>query len=75
MCRVRWETSPSLGAVVTEKINGLPLQSIIMKAALLPGYADHGCLGSGRAPNRTVATQLPSFHRNLARCPSIPTNC
>src|SRR5262249_43275662 len=27
------------GAVVTEKISGLPLQSIIMKAALLPGFA------------------------------------
>src|SRR5512144_1124234 len=32
------------GAVVAEKITGLPLQSIIMKAALLPGYADHGNL-------------------------------
>ena len=33
-----------LGAVVSEKISGLPLQSIIMKAALLPGFADHGGL-------------------------------
>jgi hypothetical protein len=31
-----------LGAVVTEKVAGLPLQSIIMKAALLPGFADNG---------------------------------
>ncbi len=33
------------GAVVAEKVSGLPLQSIIMKAALLPGYADHATLG------------------------------
>src|SRR3954470_10525975 len=33
-------------AVVAEKFNGLPLQSIIMKAALLPGYADHGALAN-----------------------------
>ena len=33
-----------LGAVVTEKLTGLPLQSIIMKAALLPGYANCGTL-------------------------------
>ncbi|HXB20761.1 MAG TPA: hypothetical protein VNV88_05220 [Candidatus Solibacter sp.] len=32
------------GAVVTEKISGLPLQSIIMKAALLPGFADNGSI-------------------------------
>src|SRR5690348_11064346 len=32
------------GAVVAEKINGLPLQSMIMKAALLPGFADRGLL-------------------------------
>jgi hypothetical protein len=32
------------GVVVAEKLNGLPLQSIVMKAALLPGYADHGLL-------------------------------
>ena len=31
-----------MGAVVTEKVAGLPLQSIIMKAALLPGFADNG---------------------------------
>jgi hypothetical protein len=52
-----------LGAVVAEKFNGLPLQSIIMKAALLPGYADRGTL--------VVAAQktgewLRSFHRVTA---------
>ena len=49
-----------LGAVVAEKFSGMPLQSIIMKAALLPGYADRGTL--------VVAAQktgewLRSFHR------------
>lgn len=56
-----------LGAVVTEKFNGLPLQSIIMKAALLPGYADRGTL--------VVAAQktgewLRSFHRVTADMPA-----
>lgn len=34
----------ALGAVVTEKHLGVPLQSLIMKAALLPGYAENGTL-------------------------------
>lgn len=34
----------SLGAVVSEKHLGVPLQSLIMKAALLPGYAENGTL-------------------------------
>jgi hypothetical protein len=55
-----------LGAVVTEKFNGMPLQSVIMKAALLPGYADRGTL--------VVAAQktgqwLRSFHRVTADVP------
>jgi hypothetical protein len=33
-----------LGAVVAEKLPGIPLQSIIMKAALLPSYSDLGAL-------------------------------
>jgi hypothetical protein len=33
-----------LGAVVAEKFTGIPLQSIIMKAALLPGFDDQGAL-------------------------------
>jgi hypothetical protein len=32
------------GAVVSQKLPGIPLQSIIMKAALLPGYAGLGLL-------------------------------
>ena len=39
--RVHWANSASPGIVVAEKLNGLPLQSIVMKAALLPGYSDH----------------------------------
>lgn len=34
----------ALGAVVAEKVSGVPLQSIIMKAVLLPGYAGLGTL-------------------------------
>jgi hypothetical protein len=33
-----------LGAVVAEKFSGVPLQSIIMKAALLPGYGTNGSI-------------------------------
>src|SRR5215813_1159825 len=32
------------GAVVADKVPGLPVQSIIMKAALLPGFADNGSI-------------------------------
>lgn len=52
-----------VGAVVTEKINGLPLQSIIMKAALLPGYADHGLL---KAAARHAGEWLRVFHQATA---------
>jgi hypothetical protein len=55
-----------LGAVVTEKITGLPLQSIIMKAALLPGYADHGCL---QVAARQTGLWLRNFHRSTADAP------
>ncbi len=55
-----------LGAVVAEKLNGLPLQSIIMKAALLPGYADHATLGHAA---RKTGTWLRSFHRATAGAP------
>src|SRR5690348_12375236 len=34
----------ALGAVVSEKIQGIPLQSMMMKAALLPGYDDNASL-------------------------------
>ncbi len=56
-----------LGAVVAEKFTGMPMQSIIMKAALLPGYADHGTLGA----SATLAGDwLRSFHRVTADMPS-----
>jgi hypothetical protein len=52
-----------LGAVVAEKITGLPLQSIIMKAALLPGYADRGLLTLAA---RRTGEWLRSFHKATA---------
>ncbi len=56
-----------LGAVVAEKFTGMPMQSIIMKAALLPGYADRGTLGA----SATLAGEwLRSFHRVTADMPS-----
>lgn len=56
-----------LGAVVAEKLNGMPLQPIIMKAALLPGYADHDVLA--RAAQKT-GRWLRSFHRVTADMPA-----
>jgi hypothetical protein len=56
-----------LGAVVAEKFTGLPLQSIIMKAALLPGYADRGMLALAA---RKTGEWLRSFHRATADMPS-----
>ncbi len=56
-----------LGAVVAEKFIGMPMQSIIMKAALLPGYADRGTLSAAA----TLAGEwLRSFHRVTADMPS-----
>ncbi|MGI9104432.1 MAG: phosphotransferase [Terriglobales bacterium] len=55
-----------LGAVVTEKQSGLPLQSIIMKAALLPGYADRGIL---TAAARQTGAWLRGFHRATSDMP------
>lgn len=49
-----------MGAVVAEKFAGLPLQSIIMKAALLPGYADRGGLQHAA---RRAGMWLRAFHR------------
>jgi hypothetical protein len=58
--------SSELGAVVTEKISGLPLQSIIMKAALLPGFADNGSIGLVAC---RAGEWLRSFHRATADMP------
>ena len=56
-----------MGAVVAEKINGMPLQSIIMKAALLPGYATHGSLGLAA---RKSGEWLRTFHKVTADMPA-----
>jgi hypothetical protein len=55
-----------LGAVLSEKLGGLPLQSIIMKAALLPGYADHGILTDAA---RQTGVWLRAFHKATADMP------
>ncbi|MGE5073336.1 MAG: phosphotransferase [Anaerolineae bacterium] len=55
-----------LGAVVAEKLPGMPLQSIIMKAALLPGYADHGSLSTAA---RKAGEWLRAFHKATADMP------
>lgn len=55
-----------LGAVVAEKLGGLPFQSIIMKAALLPGYADHGTL---KAAAVATGEWLRKFHKATADMP------
>jgi hypothetical protein len=56
----------ALGAVVTEKIQGVPLQSMMMKAALLPGYDDSTCLrnAAGKA-----GEWLRSFHKLTLNAP------
>jgi hypothetical protein len=52
-----------LGAVVTEKVCGLPLQSIIMKAALLPGFSDRVLLTSAA---EKAGEWLRHFHKATA---------
>lgn len=54
------------GVVVSEKLNGLPLQSIVMKAALLPGYADHGLV---TVSARFAGDWLKRFHKASAESP------
>src|SRR5438874_10423447 len=56
-----------LGAVVGEKICGVPLQSIIMKAALLPGFDDRGALALAA---RKTGEWLRSFHRATGDMPA-----
>lgn len=54
------------GAVVTDKISGLPLQSIIMKAALLPGYADQESIAHVA---RRAGEWLRAFHKASSDMP------
>lgn len=51
------------GAVVCTKVNGLPLQSIVMKAALLPDFANEGLLDA--AAHKT-GEWLRRFHEATA---------
>ena len=53
----------ALGAVVTEKIQGVPLQSMMMKAALLPGYDDNTSLREAAAK---AGSWLRNFHELTA---------
>ena len=55
-----------LGAVVSTKVNGLPLQSIIMKSALLPGDGNHQLLETAA---RQAGSWLQNFHRTSAVMP------
>ena len=57
----------NLGAVVAEKFSGVPLQSIIMKAALLPGFDDEG--GLNLAAQKT-GEWLRAFHKATADVPA-----
>jgi hypothetical protein len=54
------------GAVVTDKVAGLPVQSIIMKAALLPGFADNGSIA---LVAQRAGEWLRTFHRSTADAP------
>jgi len=56
-----------LGAVVSTKINGLPLQSIIMKTALLPGSGNHVALEMAA---RRAGEWLQEFHKATAGTPA-----
>jgi hypothetical protein len=54
------------GAVVTDKVAGLPVQSIIMKAALLPGFADNGSIA---LVAERAGEWLRTFHKATADAP------
>jgi hypothetical protein len=56
-----------LGAVVSTKVNGLPLQSIIMKAALLPDGGNHALLESSA---KQAGEWLQQFHKATAGIPA-----
>jgi hypothetical protein len=60
-----------VNAVVAEKLAGIPLQSIIMKAALLPGYADHGLLDQTAS---SAGAWLCNFHKATSETSAIFDN-
>lgn len=53
-------------AVATDKVSGLPLQSVIMKAALLPGFADNGSIA---LVARRAGEWLRGFHKATTEMP------
>jgi hypothetical protein len=53
----------AFGAVVSEKYLGVPLQSLIMKAALLPGYAENGTIALAAT---MTGHWLRNFHKATA---------
>jgi hypothetical protein len=57
-----------MGAVVSTKVNGLPLQSIIMKAALLPDGGNHHLLESSA---KQAGEWLQEFHKATAGMPTV----
>ncbi len=57
-----------LGAVVSTKINGLPLQSIIMKAALLPDAVNHRLLEMAASQ---AGNWLQQFHKATPAMPAV----
>ncbi len=56
------------GAVVSTKIDGLPLQSLIMKVALLPDTGNHQVLGQAA---KLAGEWLREFHKATAQ-PPVP---
>jgi hypothetical protein len=57
-----------LGAVVSTKVNGLPLQSIIMKSAVLPDSGNHPLL---RMAAQQAGEWLKQFHQATAGMPMV----
>lgn len=57
-----------LGAVVSTKLHGLPLQSIIMKVALLPDRGNHRLL---EIAARQAGEWLQGFHKATAGAPAV----
>ena len=59
-----------LGAIVSTKINGLPLQSIILKTALLPDLGVGDTKGLLELAARRAGQWLQQFHRATAQKPA-----
>ena len=61
----------SRGAVANEKLVGVPLQSMILKAALIPGYAEVGQLQDAAAASGSCAV-MPQSTVMTTATPSFP---